>query len=120
MHRGRHAAQCAPHKLCHFLHCKHLQQLIEDRREGVQQSGLKRRESDDEGGRLADGAQVEFGEDLSLFTVGRDVTSHPVGSKVVSYVWTPLLSSELHAGATWQWRSTDSGQCGAGKRPMAD
>lgn len=42
VHRGRHAAQSAAHKLCHFLHREHLQQLIKDRWERVQQSGLRK------------------------------------------------------------------------------
>lgn len=41
VHRGRHAAQGAAHKLGHFLHREHLQQLVEDGREGVEQGGLK-------------------------------------------------------------------------------
>lgn len=41
VHRGRHAAQSAAHELGHLLHREHLQQLVEDRRERVQQGGLR-------------------------------------------------------------------------------
>lgn len=41
VHRGRHAAQGAAHKLGHLLHRKHLQQLIKDGWERVQKCSLR-------------------------------------------------------------------------------
>lgn len=43
VHRGRHAAQGAAHKLGHLLHRKHLQQLIKDGWERVQKCSLRRK-----------------------------------------------------------------------------
>lgn len=42
VHCGWHAAQSTANKLCHLLHCEHLQQLIKDGWEGVEQGGLRK------------------------------------------------------------------------------
>lgn len=52
VHCAGHAAQSAPHELCHFLHSEHLQQLIKDSREGVQQSSLKQGKEETENSQL--------------------------------------------------------------------
>lgn len=44
VHRAGHAAQRAPHELRHLLHREHLQQLVEDGGERVQQGGLRTQE----------------------------------------------------------------------------